>query len=81
MAFLVEQIVSILSERPRVRTLTELLQDELGDSTEESPSITEKELSDNSNVEQLPNYVAEATDLEVTAELVDVIAIETLENE
>jgi hypothetical protein len=45
MVFLFEQIVAILSERHRVKTLTKLVQVEPGESTEESTGKTQEEFT------------------------------------
>lgn len=81
MAFLFEQIVAILSERHRVKTLTELAQVEPGKTQEES--ITkEEELSGNSNIEEPPiSNVTEMTGVEVIVESMDIITMATQENE
>lgn len=81
MAFLFEQIVAILSERHRVKTLTELAQVEPGKTQEES--ITkEEELSGNSNIEDPPiSNVTEVTGVEVIVESMDIITMATQENE
>jgi hypothetical protein len=92
MVFLFEQIVAILSERHRVKTLTELAQVAPGESTgeftgetQEELSITEEELSGNSNIEEPPSNVTEVTDVEVIVEVIvesmDIITIATQENE
>ncbi|XP_046448145.1 glutamate receptor ionotropic, delta-1-like isoform X1 [Daphnia pulex] len=88
MAFLFEQIVAILSERHRVKTLTELVQVAPGESTgeftgetQEELSITEEELSGNSNIEEPPSNVTEVTGVEVIVESMDIITIATQENE
>jgi hypothetical protein len=88
MTFLFEQIVAILSERHRVKTLTELAQVEPGESTgeftgetQEELSITEEELSGNSNIEEPPSNVTEMTGVEVIVESMDIITMATQENE
>ncbi|EFX82186.1 hypothetical protein DAPPUDRAFT_241335 [Daphnia pulex] len=85
MAFLFEQIVAILSERHRVKTLIKLVQVEPGESTEETQeelsSITEEELSGNSNIEEPPSNVTEVTGVEEIVESMDIITIATQENE
>lgn len=86
MAFLFEQIVAILSERHRVKTLIKLVP---GESTEEPTeetqeelsSITEEELSGNSYIEEPPSNVTEVTGVEIIVESMDIITIATLENE
>jgi hypothetical protein len=80
MAFLFEQIVAMMSERHRVKTLTELAQVEPGETQEES--ITkEEELSGNSNIEEPPSNVTEMTVVEVIVESMDIITMATQENE
>jgi hypothetical protein len=84
MAFLFEQIVAMMSERHRVKTLTELAQVEPGE-TQEELAITEEELSDHSNIEEPPSNVTEVTDVEVIVEVIvesmDIITMATQENE